>query len=71
MSGWIRGVWGAIKGTKPQVKKTGTKEVIEHFKKAVKGLEPQHKASIYKTHVAPYVRKWSGKKSDKPSKKKD
>jgi len=71
MSGWIRGVWGAIKGTKPQVKKTGTKEVIEHFKKAVKELEPQHKASIYKTHVAPYVKKWSGKKGDKPSKKKD
>jgi hypothetical protein len=71
MSGWIRGVWGAIKGTKPQVKKTGTKEVIEHFKKAVKGLEPQQKASIYKTHVAPYVKKWSGKKGDKPSKKKD
>ena len=70
MSGWIRGVWGAIKGTKPQVKKTGTKEVIEHFKKAVKGLEPQHKASIYKTHVAPYVKKWSGKKGDKPSGKK-
>ena len=56
---------------KPQVKKTGTKNVIEHFKKAVTGLEPQQKASIYKTHVAPYVRKWSGKKSDKPSKKKD
>ena len=55
----------------PQVEKTGTKEVIEHFKKAVKGLEPQHKASIYKTHVAPYVKKWSGKKGDKPSKKKD
>ncbi len=71
MSGWIRGVWGVIKGTKPQVKKTGTKEVIEHFKKAVKGLEPQQKASIYKTHVAPYVKKWSGKKGDKPSKKKD
>ena len=55
---------------KPQVKKTGTKEVIEHFKKAVKGLEPQQKASIYKTHVAPYVKKWSGKKGDKPSGKK-
>ena len=70
MSGWIRGAWGAIKGTKPQVKRTGTKNVIEHFKKAVTGLEPQQKASIYKTHVAPYVKKWSGKKGDKPSGKK-
>ena len=56
---------------KPQVEKTGTKEVIEHFKKAVSKMKPEDKASIYKTHVAPYVRKWSGKKSDKPSKKKD
>ena len=55
----------------PQVEKTGTKEVIEHFKKAVSKMKPEDKASIYKTHVAPYVRKWSGKKSDKPSKKKD
>ena len=71
MSGWIRGAWGVIKGTKPQVKKTGTKEVIEHFKKAVSKMKPEEKASVYKTHVAPYVRKWSGKKGDKPSKKKD
>ena len=71
MSGWIRGVWGAIKGTKPQVTKTGTKDIVEHFKKTVTKLKPEDKASIYKTHVAPYVRKWSGKKSDKPSKKKD
>ena len=70
MSGWIRGVWGAIKGTKPQVKRTGTKDVIEHFKKRVTGLEPLQKGSIYKTIVAPYVKKWSGKKGDKPSGKK-
>ena len=70
MSGWIRGAWGAIKGTKPQVKKTGTKNVIEHFKKRVTGLNPEDKASIYKTIVAPYVKKWSGKKGDKPSGKK-
>ena len=72
--------WGGKKGgkkvleklvPKPQVEKTGTKEVIEHFKKAVSKMKPEDKASIYKTHVAPYVRKWSGKKSDKPSKKKD
>ena len=55
---------------KPQVKKTGTKNVIEHFKKAVTGLEPHQKADIYKKHVAPYVKKWSGKKGDKPSGKK-
>ena len=70
MSGWIRGAWGAIKGTKPQVKRTGTKDVIEHFKKRVTGLEPLQKGSIYKTIVAPYVKKWSGKKGDLPSKKK-
>jgi hypothetical protein len=70
MSGWIRGAWGAIKGTKPQVKRTGTKDVIEHFKKRVTGLEPLQKGSIYKTIVAPYVKKWSGKKGDKPSGKK-
>ena len=64
MSGWIRGAWGAIKGTKPQVKRTGTKNVIEHFKKTVTGLNPEDKASIYKTIVGPYVRKWSGKKKD-------
>ena len=55
---------------KPQVKKTGTKDVIEHFKKTVTGLKPKDKASIYKTIVAPYVKKWSGKKGDKPSGKK-
>ena len=55
---------------KPQVKKTGTKEIVEHFKKTVTGLEPKDKASIYKTIVAPYVKKWSGKKGDKPSGKK-
>ena len=78
MVSWIV-KWGSKKGgkkvleklvPKPQVKKTGTKNVIEHFKKAVTGLEPQQKASIYKTHVAPYVKKWSGKKGDKPSGKK-
>ena len=71
MSGWIRGVWGAIKGTKPQVTKTGTKDIIDHFKKTVTKLKPEDKASIYKKIIAPYVRKWSGKKGDKPSKKKD
>jgi len=70
MSGWIRGVWGAIKGTKPQVTKTGTKEIIEHYKKVVTGLKSEDKASIYKSTVAPYVKKWSGKKGDLPSKKK-
>ena len=56
---------------KPQVKKTGTKDIVEHFKKTVTGLKPEDKAKIYKKIVAPYVRKWSGKKGDKPSKKKD
>ena len=59
-----------IKSVAPQVKKTGTKEVVEHFKKTVTGLKPKDKASIYKTIVAPYVKKWSGKKGDKPSGKK-
>ena len=59
-----------ITKVKPQVKKTGTKDVIEHFKKTVTGLKSKDKASIYKTIVAPYVRKWSGKKGDKPSGKK-
>ena len=54
----------------PQVKKTGTKDIIDHFKKTVTGLNPEDKASIYKTIVAPYVKKWSGKKGDKPSGKK-
>ena len=53
-----------------ELKKTGTKDLVEHFKKTVTGLEPRQKASIYKTHVAPYVREWSGKKGDKPSGKK-
>ena len=70
MSGWIRGVWGAIKGTKPQVTKTGTKDIVDHFKKTVTGLKPEDKASIYKRIVAPHVRKWSAKKGDKPSCKK-
>ena len=65
MSGWIRGVWGAIKGAKPQVTKTGTKDIVEHFKKTVTGLKPEDKAKIYKKIVAPYVRKWSGKKVSK------
>ena len=59
-----------IKSVAPQVKKTGTKEVIEHFKKVVTGLKSEDKASIYKSTVAPYVKKWSGKKGDLPSKKK-
>ena len=67
----VNKIYNVIKALAPQVKKTGTKEVIEHFKKAVSKMKPEDKASIYKTHVAPYVRKWSGKKSDKPSKKKD
>ena len=79
MVSWIV-KWGSKKGgkkvleklvPKPQVKKTGTKDVIEHFKKRVTGLKPEDKASIYKKIIAPYVRKWSGKKGDKPSKKKD
>ena len=70
MSGWIRGVWGAIKGTKAQVKETGTKQIVEHFKKVVTGLKPESKAEIYKSTVAPYVKKWSGTKGDKPSGKK-
>ena len=53
-----------IKFVKPQVKKTGTKQVVEHFKKAVTGLTNQSKAETYKSHVAPYVKKWSGKKAD-------
>jgi hypothetical protein len=63
-------IYNVIKAIKPQVKKTGTKDIIEHFKKTVTGLNPEAKASIYKTHVAPYVKKWSGKKGDLPSKKK-
>ena len=70
------GKWAAnkvaetITKVKPQVKKTGTKEIVEHFKKTVTGLKPQDKASIYKSTVAPFVKKWSGKKGDKPSGKK-
>ena len=63
-------IYNVIKAIKPQVKKTRVKEVVDHFKKTVTGLEPRQKASIYKTHVAPYVREWSGKKGDKPSGKK-
>jgi hypothetical protein len=63
-------IYNVIKAIKPQVKKTGTKDIIEHFKKTVTGLNPEAKASIYKRHVAPYVKKWSGKKGDLPSKKK-
>ena len=59
-----------ITKVKPSVKKTGTKNVIDHFKKTVTGLNPEDKASMYKTIVAPYVKKWSGKKGDKPSGKK-
>ena len=59
-----------ITKVKPSVTKTGTKEVVEHFKKTVTGLKPEDKASIYKTIVGPYVKKWSGKKGDKPSGKK-
>ena len=53
-----------IKFIKPQVKKTGTKELVEHFKKSVTGLTNKSKAEIYKSTVAPYVKKWSGKKKD-------
>ena len=67
----VNKIYNVIKAIKPQVKRTGTKDVIEHFKKTVTGLKPKDKASIYKTIVAPYVKKWSGKKGDKPSKKKD
>ena len=64
-------IYNIIKAVRPQVTKTGTKDIVEHFKKTVTGLNPEAKASIYKRIVAPYVRKWSGKKGDKPSKKKD
>ena len=66
----VNKIYNVIKAIKPQVKRTGTKDVIEHFKKTVTGLKPKDKASIYKKIVAPYVRKWSGKKGDKPSGKK-
>ena len=66
----VNKIYNVIKAIKPQVKRTGTKDVIEHFKKTVTGLKPKDKASIYKTIVAPYVKKWSGKKGDKPSDKK-
>ena len=46
------------------------KSVAPQVKKTVTGLKPKDKASIYKTIVAPYVKKWSGKKGDKPSGKK-
>ena len=59
-----------ITKVKPSVKKTGTKDIVDHFKKTVTGLEPSSKAKIYKKIVAPYVKKWSGKKGDKPSGKK-
>ena len=59
-----------ITKVKPSVSETGTKEVIEHYKKVVTGLKSEDKASIYKSTVAPYVKKWSGKKGDLPSKKK-
>ena len=45
-------------------------KVKPSVKKTVKGLQSKDKASIYKTVVAPYVKKWSGKKGDKPSGKK-
>jgi len=64
-------IYNIIKAVRPQVTKTGTKDIVEHFKKTVTGLKPEDKAKIYKKIVAPYVRKWSGKKGDKPSKKKD
>ena len=66
----VNKIYNVIKAIKPQVKKTGTKEVVEHFKKTVTRLKPESKAEIYKSSVAPYVKKWSGKKGDLPSKKK-
>ena len=66
----VNKIYNVIKAIAPQVKKTGTKEIVEHFKKTVTGLKPQDKASIYKSTVAPFVKKWSGKKGDKPSGKK-
>ena len=66
----VNKIYNVIKAIKPQVKKTGTKDIVDHFKKTVTGLKPEDKASIYKRIVAPYVRKWSGKKGDKPSSKK-
>ena len=66
----VNKIYNVIKAIKPQVKKTGTKDIVDHFKKTVTGLKPEDKASIYKRHVAPYVKKWSGKKGDLPSKMK-
>ena len=71
--GWFslgKKVSPTITKVKPSVKKTGTKDIVDHFKKTVTGLEPPSKAKIYKKIVAPYVKKWSGKKGDKPSGKK-
>ena len=70
--GWFslgKKVASTITKIKPSVSGTGTKEVVEHFKKTVTGLKPGDKASIYKSTVAPYVRKWSGKKKDIITKK--
>ena len=66
----VNKIYNVIKAIAPQVKKTGTKDIIEHFKKAVTGLKPESKAEIYTSTVAPFVKKWSGKKGDKPSGKK-
>ena len=65
----VNKIYNVIKAIKPQVKKTGTKDLVEHFKKTVTGLEPRQKASIYKTHVAPYVKKMTGKKDNIKKKK--
>ena len=52
----VNKIYNVIKAIAPQVKKTGTKDIIEHFKKAVTNLNPEDKAKIYKIHVAPYVK---------------
>jgi len=65
--GWFslgKKVLPTITKVKPSVQETGTKQIIKHFKKVVTKLKPESKAEIYKSTVAPYVRKWSGKKKD-------
>ena len=39
----VNKIYNVIKAIKPQVKKTGTKEVVEHFKKVVTGLNLNQK----------------------------
>ena len=57
MSGWIRGVWGAIKGTKPQVTKTTGTEVVNPFK--FKASETKLEKNLRKINVS--IHKMKGK----------